>query len=523
MKNSTIVKLLCTLCVTCFLVIPAGAYQAPTRNHSTTGLANTDFDPLVDIVVNVELRAIRAFDKLDIQEFSQKKIDLWSDPDFYVKVFINDVEFRSDIWRNTKYLYNIQWSATLNVPDDQEFVTVKIQLWDWNFGRDRICDISRDTGQGYVDSCDAEMIYSIKTGTWWGDDYTDNDPLSADPSGYGRLNGCDDGSIYSFERDCELWFNICQNDFDHDTLPYWAEAYMYGTDPMIDNRGDDSDHDGCPIEWEHRFGHYFSLWSEQHFWFYNATIWDDHMTLDPDSDGVSNYEEYLTSQWGSDPFRKDLFVELDLMEPNPDGEWSTFPANAKELLRTAYDRRNIVFYLDDDGFYGGGGELFPFKTQTTYEELQAMYMEYFLHGDVNNWRRGVFHYCLLVYYSPPGGFVFWGGVGPYLDAFSLSTHLFESDKVKPKTQHRRDIVYASALMHECGHTLGIFNGNTPGCDDQNGKYPWQKNFWIWRPYKSVMNYGYMYKIVDYSDGSRGRNDFNDWARIDLTLFQRPMW
>jgi hypothetical protein len=78
-------------------------------------------------------------------------------------------------------------------------------------------------------------------------------------------------------------------------------------------------------------------------------------------------------------------------------------------------------------------------------------------------------------------------------------------------------------MHETGHTLGIFNGNTPGCDDQMGKYPWQKNWWKWRPYKSVMNYGYMYQIVDYSDGSRGKNDFDDWSRLDLTFFQRQMW
>jgi hypothetical protein len=81
----------------------------------------------------------------------------------------------------------------------------------------------------------------------------------------------------------------------------------------------------------------------------------------------------------------------------------------------------------------------------------------------------------------------------------------------------------ASWWHECGHTLGIFHGNTPGCDDQNGKAPWQKNWWKWRPYKSVMNYGYMYKIVDYSDGSRGRNDFDDWDRLDLTFFQNFWW
>ena len=39
-----------------------------------------------------------------------------------------------------------------------------------------------------------------------------------------------------------------------------------------------------------------------------------------------------------------------------------------------------------------------------------------------------------------------------------------------------------------------------------------------------MNYGYMYgfiwDLVDYSDGSRGRNDFDDWSNLDLEYFDR---
>ena len=73
-------------------------------------------------------------------------------------------------------------------------------------------------------------------------------------------------------------------------------------------------------------------------------------------------------------------------------------------------------------------------------------------------------------------------------------------------------------MHECGHTLGFY---PLGGHDTNSYYPWQLSWWKWRPYKSVMNYGYIYTMVDYSDGSRGKNDFNDWSsdRIDLTYFQ----
>ena len=77
-------------------------------------------------------------------------------------------------------------------------------------------------------------------------------------------------------------------------------------------------------------------------------------------------------------------------------------------------------------------------------------------------------------------------------------------------------VFASAYMHECGHTLAIENA---AVDDQNGKYLWEVDFWKWLPYKSVMNYGYMFRMVDYSDGSRGKNDFNDWYTMDLTDFE----
>ena len=77
-------------------------------------------------------------------------------------------------------------------------------------------------------------------------------------------------------------------------------------------------------------------------------------------------------------------------------------------------------------------------------------------------------------------------------------------------------------MHETGHTLGIFRSNTPGCDAPKSARPRYLNFWKWGPYKSCMNYRYTYRLVDYSDGSRGKNDFDDWNRLDLTFFQRPM-
>ena len=218
------------------------AFQDNNESIETSEEDLNDIDPLVDLEVTVTIKEIRAFDK----------IDFFNDPDFYAKVFINDVEHTSPIWRNQKYL-KPNWSITQDVPDDEEYVVIRIQLWDHNFLRDRLCDISR-SDQSDPNSYDVELIYSLKTGHWQGDDYVRSDPLFSDPSGYGRLNGCDDNSIYQNDRDCELWFDITQTDYDGDGIPYWTEVNVYKTNPEFNDAGTDYDNDGVPIGWEHKWG-----------------------------------------------------------------------------------------------------------------------------------------------------------------------------------------------------------------------------------------------------------------------------
>jgi len=100
------------------------------------------------------------------------------------------------VWKNTQYLYDLNWIATVNVPDDEEFVTIRIELWDWDIGRDKRCDISSIYDDRLVLNYDAEISYSIATGHWFGDDFVNAGTWLSDPSGYGRLNGCDDRSFY---------------------------------------------------------------------------------------------------------------------------------------------------------------------------------------------------------------------------------------------------------------------------------------------------------------------------------------
>ncbi|HVQ01430.1 MAG TPA: hypothetical protein VMT57_07950 [Candidatus Thermoplasmatota archaeon] len=541
MKNS--VKLICTLVMATLMVFPISVlakhpqpvstvtqskvtYNPQIKHLIYTPLTKTDFDPLdSSINVTVAINEIRAL----------KTINLFSDPNFFVKVTINNMTFTSPVWSNTKYVERPNWSATAEVPKDEEFVNVTIELWSKSKIGDILCDLCSDYGT--IRQCyTAELTYSIATGIWWGDDYL------GDPSGYGRLSGIDDNSIYEQDRDCELWFAITQTDYDHDGLPYWLETTMYNTSPLVDNRGLDPNQDGIPIEWDHTFGLYYIEWGHDQGYYmeYNPNVWQNQTALDPDLDGLNNIEEYKTWQWGSDPFRQDIFIEIDQMGPGPKGQGGDHaPLASFDLLRDSYARHNIVWHIDDGRL--GGGEQVPFDDNLSQSDLSNYYWDYFMHGDAHNWRRGVFRWCLVGYngaYAFHGtlvnGFTFSSNINHSraLDCFYVSGKNLDSKATENpllgiltrKTINRDKqtaLVWAGAIMHETGHTLNV---QAPGCDDQNSAYPWQVDFWRYAPYKSVMNYRYIYTdLVDYSDGSRGKNDYDDWGTIDLTFFNPGNW
>lgn len=493
MKKIFVKKMIIALAITTCLIIPAAAKS----NY------NEDFDPLVDIEVTVEIQKIRAFDKVEkqlsvipfIALFPPREyVDEDSDPDFYVKVIIEGEEFTSNTWHETKYIYSPDFTATLNVPDDQEFVDITIQLWDSNANdnikrnigtksEDSLCDIGGNANQ------DVNITYSIKTGHWTGEDQIN------DPSGYGRLNGCDDGTIYKRDKDCELWFNVYQNDYDGDGVPYWTEVNDYGTDPETDNTGEDSDNDDVPFEWEWKWG-------------YDPLSPESHSYLDPDGDSIDNYEEYLTSQWFSDPFRKDFFIELDQMEEGPNGETSIFPEVSKELLYTAWDRQNIVYHLDDGKWEGTASNWINFDSTTTRQELNNIYNQNF---DRYGWRRGVFHYGVLIYHYDG---VYGHRFGD--NRFQISSKGLDNQASNPSYWLDRNEVYAGAYMHETGHTLDFWP--IPGHSSRSSS-PLKIGWWLTMNYRSCMSYGYIFYTVDYSDGSRPPPDYDDWERMDLSAFE----
>jgi hypothetical protein len=473
-----------------------------------------DIEPLGDLGLTFIIKEIRAYDR----------IDAISDPDFFVRLIVNGDRYQSKIWHNQKYVKE-EYQIPIDLPEDQENVSITIQLWDWNLGLNRLCDISNnfDGNFKYVN-----IEYNTKNGHWKGDDSISYYQPPPDPSGYGRLNGCDDNTYDRQNRDCELIFDIVQTDPDGDGIPSWTEENIFGTDPAVDDTGRDDDGDGVPIEWEYKWGHILTGgWHgpPENIWFYDPFKWEDHDNMDPDKDGLDNVEEYLTSAWGSDPHRQDIFLELDQMEIQ-DGKGAHVPQLAKDELRDAFGKHNIAFIIDDhEEDIMTGGELIPFiEVLTDWNAASNLRERYFLHMNQNNWRKGVFHYAVVVCsHERAEGFAFDG------DSFLLdSTYCEEMSRfsiinvlaTKKITREEREAkVYASLMMHETGHVLGIYSGNTRGCDNRNTYQPWQLGFWKWGNYRSCMNYRWVMDIVDYSDGTHGKNDFDDWARIDLTLFQ----
>ena len=265
----------------------------------------------------------------------------------------------------------------------------------------------------------------------------------------------------------------------------------------------DTDGDGCPDWWEEKWG-------------YDPDIFDDHANLDPDEDALNNIEECFTDQWNSSPSYKDIFIELDWVDPqNPDV--STKPsADLMEELKSVFAKEDINLHVDYGGL-GGGEEIphipsFSGKYRKNYAAPKDMYWNYFLHNDLDNPRKGIFHYGLISEYGPSGGnsFIGWD----HLDSFVSSIQT--PSRGGPYTNKWAVTV---KVLHEAGHTLGLFVDDHAGIDNFASTFPDYKEFWLLGNYKSCMSYRYTWEVLDYSDGGHGFGDFDDWENLDLSFFK----
>jgi len=483
------------------MAVPVGM----TTNFSITGEKSTidiyhqsgeatQSLPPQNITIVVDVMRLRAMTLKD------------DNPGLYFKIFING---ENSVWMDQVYNSKDIWfewpTAAATIPYDvNKSVVIQIEVWEKKMGRDVQCDLSKEKGP-YEGGKTITLIYDLKRGEWTGDDFL------KDGNGYGHCSGFEDGN--ENENDCEIWFDIYQwGDSgwwgNEDRLTYWEKVHIYGLNASNNYDDVDFNGDGIPLWWEDKYG--FDPFAESNV-----------SEQDPDHDGLTNFEEYETSKWLSDPFAQDIFVEVDGMQAkHPWEKPYTFPKESQNIICNPFARHNITLHIDD-GDLCGGGDLIPYKEGMSGKDLMAARFKYFLNEDEHNWKRGVFHYALICsqiqwYSRPAGGRMFYIDShtvgGQYVRNWAWAFYLQGSNYYK---------AFASVFMHELGHTLGLIDFE--GIDNEKTRFPWYKEYWEWGTYKSCMNYRYVYKLVDYSSGDDPDHDQNDWAKLDLTRFTEEGW
>ena len=375
-----------------------------------------------------------------------------------------------------------------DVPNEQERSDVTLTIMErvplGIFGF-RSQDEERDTIQ---------LTYDYKTGRWTGDDsFNDSD-------GYGHY--IQDGSTF------EVWFNLYQTDADADYIPYWTEVNVLHTNPYISDENLDPDGDGIPTAWEWKWG-------------YDPFKYNNHSQLDPDHDGLTNIQEYQMEKYFANPYHQDVYLEVDNMQRNGllDVNHELFP-ETPEFMIERFARHNICLYVDNgwpDSPVNGGGQFVPYYD--TISQDSGMMLQFYEHYFPDN-RKGIFRYAIV---ANSAGFCHPSVFNMY-DSMAISTHynLQFSLLRKAFTQRTKILAQASELMHELGHSMGIRHETMAGCDNftyTEGKTQKQEFLDTWGNYKSSMNYYYFwdYSVVDYSDGSHGTGDNNDWAMIQHNM------
>lgn len=478
-------------------------YQEPTDIADSTEDTRTDEKIIDDTIspdginqaVSIEIKRVH---KRNIEEVMRKPGLSWKQkPSFYVKALFDEVNWESmevNDW-DTGFA---GWQVNRFVEDETETVFITFQI------------IEKQSGiliekENVIEEFD--ITYDFRTGRWNGDDsFNDSD-------GYGHYVG----------SDYEIWFGIYQTEQDGDNIPYWTEINVLGTDPTIDDSKLDPDNDGIPTSWEWKWG-------------YDPFNWDNHSVLDPDGDGIENTEEYMLSKWLADPYHPEIYLEVDFMEKGP-GLFAMehiFWKESQWMLMDVFTPHGITVHIDDGWPTGstiGGGEFLPYIEEyigPLSGTLSGFYKYHFADE-----RKSVFRY-VVIHHS--GGWNFAQTNELHADVISIpSNYKFFTTVYFPPavTPRLKRLAMAVAVVHELGHSLSLNPDYCAGIDNssqvgRNNLPPIQKMQAkrdaraYWDTYESVMNYHkFGLYVLDYSDGTHGKHDSDDWAQIDLTFFQRP--
>jgi hypothetical protein len=473
---------------------PAGKTFTDPLDADTDGdgaADGADLDPLVDLEVTVKVTEVLALDPIDSDDSYAG--------DFFANVFIDGEAYGTagtiadetvgwtnadatswddDAHKTPDEIGERFTSSGLSDLTSDNPIEVIIVLRDDDYGHsppdDGLCDISGDWP--YV-----SVWYDLKTGQWTGDD------ALADANGHGHASDNEDGSAGTDQDDCEVWFDVWQNDVDGDAIPYWTEVNSYSSVPAINPvaHNSDSDDDYMPDWWEHKYGLDLGY---KHDWDFDA-----------DEDGINNLQEYWCGRWsttsppptqrqyiprqeytwGGNPTIKDIFVEIDWME----GHKFNRGAQAKVII--AFAEHNITLHIDD-GWMGGGNEVSDVDYVDTWWNSGISGHVNFDQYYANNFsieHRVFFRYCL---------FCHLGWHQTYNSGIDGCARSVLDDQFLIAGENMDSLMdQAQTFMHELGHCIGL-----PDVGHMRNDYI------------SVMNYDWVASWgLIYTDA--------EWAAVDL--------
>lgn len=431
-------------------------------------------------------------------------------PRFYYIITVDDETGSSkgyvgDVGVYTTYdTIGYESTMTFDVDEEREYSDITISIIE-----------EQPKGLGFqTEEIEKEKIklrYDYRTGRWTGDDYF------RDKDGIGHYLG----------ENYEIWFNIYQEDYDHDGIPYWTEKNVLGTDPTVDDSKLDPDGDGIPTSWEWKYG-------------YDPFTYNDHKNLDPDIDGIENIEEYKMRKYFANPFQPDIYIETDGMKKKNFFDLPhVFYEESQQMIIERFAQHGINVYIDDgwrDSPPNGGGEMLPY-TKNMDDVLGKQMLAFYMHNFPDE-RKGIFRYVVIGDREDGGGFI-TPVIYNRFDTIYVSNS-WKSVKTRfAFTPRVIRVMLAKAVMHELGHSIGLMPVTFPGIDIMNrragDRYPSMSdeeyNGYV-ENYYSIMNYQYIYNkpyffskgthtyLFDYSDGSNGPPyDQNDWEHIYLPTFQ----
>lgn len=487
------------------LLVAVGAYgyvayymkkSEPTPTQPIKTVIDDRISPLVTQGIILEVNRIRS---RGIINAMMKTGSSWKNPPYFY--FTTDIDGKQFISKDVvaaggagaETLFHTWDSIFMDnkvierTPQEQPTskITLTIMERDYSGFRDRkYKDVAKET---------INIIYDYRTGHWTGDDYLH------DPDGYGHYNG----TFY------EVWFNVYQTCYNYDEIPYWTKVNVYHLNGSTDYSNYDPNGDGIPITWDFKWG-------------YDPFAHDNHSMADPDNDGLTNLEEYQMAKYYADPFHKDIYIESDGMKATgPLDPAHVFWNESQQICIERFAEHNICLYIDN-GWPGdppnGGGELLTHYDVISQES--GMMLQYYKWHFADD-RKGIFRYLVIAHIS---GFCH-PSVDNRYDTFSVDTSWYRLIRRGAFTPRIQRLMESATVLHELGHSLGIAPWTWGGNDNISfEKSKAAKAAYVnqWGNYYSVMNYYYIFNkhLVDYSDGSHGPGDQNDWKVFNLTYFKK---